>query len=110
MNWAEIGCYPGELAAVYLGLVLFGVGYNWLTERAEHSGLIRGYTSIFVVGGVVITVGAMALIDVHFAIMTLIAFAASGTPMIIGEMVRHWKRNRAAQLRREARSGDDNPR
>lgn len=109
MNWAESGINPGTLAAVYFGLVLFGVGYNWLTERAERSGLIAGYTSIFVAGGVVATLIGVAFVSIPFALVTLIAFAASGTPMIIGEMIRHWKRNKAEQLRRDAREHDGNP-
>jgi len=96
------------LLAIYLALLLFGIGYNLLTAWAEKTGFIKGYTSLFVVGGVAITVVATAVISPAFALVTAGAFIASGTPMIVGSMVRH-KREELRQLeqaREEARHGN----
>lgn len=96
------------LAAIYMTLLLFGIGYNYLTEKAESTGFIRGYTSLFVVAGVAVTVAATAVISLAFALVTAGAFAASGTPMIVGSMVRH-KREELRQLqqaREAARHGN----
>jgi hypothetical protein len=99
------------LLAIYLALLLFGIGYNLLAAWAEKTGFIKGYTSLFVVGGVVITVAATALVNLTFALVTAGAFIASGTPMILGSMVRH-KREELRQLeqaREEARHGNTSP-
>jgi len=114
MIGAGCGSYVGitislpVLAAVYLALLLFGVGYNWLTSQAEKTGFIRGYTSLFVVGGVVVTLAASAVISLAFALVTAGAFVFSGAPMIVGSMIRH-KREEMRQLqqaREEARHGN----
>jgi hypothetical protein len=93
------------LAAIYLALLLFGVGYNWLTAQAEKTGFIRGYTSLFVVGGVVVTLAATAVISLAFALVTAGAFVVSGTPMILGSMIRHKQEElrQLEQAREEAR-------
>jgi predicted tellurium resistance membrane protein TerC len=94
--------------AIYLALLLFGIAYNWLTAWAEKTGFIKGYTSLFVVGGVAVTVAATAVISLAFALITAGAFIASGTPMIVGSMIRH-KREELHQLeqaREEARHGN----
>jgi hypothetical protein len=96
------------LLAIYLALLLFGIGYNYLTTWAEKTGFIKGYTSLFVVGGVAVTVAATALLSLSFALITAGAFIASGIPMILGSMVRH-KREELRQLeqaREEARHGN----
>jgi hypothetical protein len=96
------------LFAIYLALLIFGIAYNWLTSQAEKTGFIKGYTSLFVVGGVAVTVAATAVISLAFALVTAGAFIASGTPMIVGSMIRH-KREELRQLeqaREEARHGN----
>jgi hypothetical protein len=96
------------LAAIYLALLLFGIAYNFLTSQAEKTGFIKGYTSLFVVGGVAVTVAATAVISLAFALITAGAFIASGTPMIVGSMIRH-KHEELRQLqqaREEARHGN----
>ncbi len=112
MTWELCGSYAGNLipilAAIYLGLLLFGIGYNWLTSQAEKTGFIRGYTSLFVVGGVTVTIAATAVVSLPFALITAGAFVFSGTPMIVGSMIRH-QRDELRQLARaieEARHGD----
>jgi hypothetical protein len=97
------------LIAIYLALLLFGIAYNWLTAWSEKTGFIRGYTAFFVAGGVLVTLAAMAVISPAFALLTAMAFVFSGTPMIVGSMVRH-KRNEIQELVQaieEARHGDE---
>jgi hypothetical protein len=108
MNWDTNGINAGMVAGIYGVLLAFGIGYNWLTAHAEKTGLIHGYTALFVVGGVVVTVGAMGLVSLPFALLTAGAFIASGTPMIIGSMIRHSqeRRQQIEQLKAEARNGD----
>lgn len=97
------GINPGLIGAIYLALVLFGIGYNWLTAKAESTRFIRGYTSLFVAGGVAVTVATMGFVSLHFAILTAGAFVASGVPMIIGEMIRHKRREALRRARKVAR-------
>lgn len=101
------GMHSGTLAALYLALVLFGIGFNALTALAERKGYMHGYTSLFVALGVAVTVGATAVISLAFALVTAVAFIASGTPMIVGSIWRHvQERERMLeQLRREAAHG-----
>ena len=112
MSGAVCGQITGNIVpiiiAIYLAMLLFGITYNCLTGQAEKTGFIKGYTSLFVVGGVAVTVAATAVISLAFALITAGAFIASGTPMIVGSMVRH-KRDEMRQLqqaREEARHGD----
>ncbi len=106
------GSYSGSLipvlAAIYLALLLFGIGYNWLTSQAERTRFIRGYTSLFVVGGVAVTIAATAVVSLPFALITAGAFVFSGTPMIVGSMIRHQRDElrQLAQAIEEARHGD----
>jgi len=104
----DVGRLLPVLVAMCLALLIFGFGYNLITEKAEKTGFIRGYTSLFVVGGVAVTVAATAVVNYAFAVITAVAFVFSGTPMIVGSMVRH-KREELCQLqqaREEARHGD----
>lgn len=71
-------------------LFLFGVGYNEFVEWLEENGYDRGYTSLLVVFGTMVTVGmAGFLIGWQNAIRLLMAFGASGLPMIIGSIERY---------------------
>ena len=112
MIGAECGQLTGNImpiiAAIYLALLLFGIGYNYLTAQAERTGFIRGYTALFVVGGVAVTVAATAVVSLAFALITAGAFIASGTPMIVGSMIRHQREelHQLAQAIEEARRGD----
>ena len=78
-NWIVIG-------AMMFALLMFGAAYNalvhWLYGRHQ------GYTSLLVAGGVVVTLIGVAIISWQAALLCGAAFAASGTPMIIGEAVR----------------------
>lgn len=104
MNENYIGTNWGLLTAIYLGLMLFGVGFNALIAWTERKGYMQGYTSLFVALGVSVTILAMTLIDLRFALATLGAFVASGAPMIAGSIWRHMRtrEQELQQLRREA--------
>ncbi len=88
-----------ELAAVLLGLLLFGIGYNWFVTRLEQEGHDRGYTSLLVVAGVMATLaGALVIVGWQAVMVVALCFIASGLPMIWGSIVRH-VRERAAEAR-----------
>lgn len=79
IDWAQLGI-------VLFALGMFGLAYNalihWLGNRKD------GYVSLLVVGGVLITLLGVALIDWQAAVIGLATFSASGLPMIIGEVYR----------------------
>lgn len=76
------------IISVYLILVIVGIGYNALVAWIERNGYQHGYTSILVIGGVLITLTGVAVIDVRAALVCLGAFAATGLPMVIGSIWR----------------------
>jgi hypothetical protein len=96
------------IVTVLLGLVAFGFSYNglvdYLGERKD------GYTAFMVVAGVLITLGGVAMIDWQAAAIALACFAASGTPMVLGDIARTVQRRersiRIARLIAEARAQD----
>lgn len=92
-----IGVSSGTILALIWGLVLFGMIYNMLIGWAARHGYTEGYLSLVVATGVSITLIAVSLVDLQAALLTLIAFIASGTPMIIGSMVRYIKARDAAK-------------
>lgn len=71
-------------AATGMALALFSTVYNMHMDRRRE----RVYTAIYVVGGVLATLGGMAVISWKAAVLGLAAFAASGLPMVIGDMRR----------------------
>jgi hypothetical protein len=94
------------LAVVYMSLVLFGFFYNQLVMLASRRGWIQGYTSLFVVAGVLMTLAGVALVDWEAAVITVGAFTASGTPMILGSVWRHMRYREAdiEAMRNEVRN------
>lgn len=87
----------GVLVTAVLGLVLFGIVYNTLVQFTQTKGFLDGYHSLSVVVGVLITLGVLALISWPSALLALILFAASGTPMIVGSIWRYMQRRKADQ-------------
>lgn len=108
MNGVEIGMNWGILAAIYMFLLLFGIGFNIFVAWLERHGYSKGFVSLLVLAGVVVTVGMTAVISLAFALVTAGAFVASGTPMIIGSVWRHVREREKyiAALKREAWHGD----
>lgn len=90
--WAIIGI--GSL------LLMFGVGFDQLTSYLSRIGWTNGRSSILVVVGTVITLGASGLVLGWGALWILIAFfTCSGTPMLLGQLVRNWRNEKDFQAR-----------
>ena len=98
------GMETGSLVAIGLALLLFGIGYNALVAWAERHGYTEGYMSLVVAAGVAVVLLAVAMVNWRSALITLIYFAAAGTPMIVGSIARHIRAREAAirQMRDEA--------
>lgn len=85
-----------------IGLLLFGIGYNYLVEWLEQHGFEEGYTAILVVGGVLVTLlASIPLVGVETFLTVLAYFAVSGLPMVLGSWQRYCKRRN--QEREQAR-------
>lgn len=79
----------GVISAVFLGLLLFGIGYNALVAWMERRGYTEGYLSLIVAFGVAMTLIGVAVLSIQAALLSLGAFFATGTPMILGSIVRY---------------------
>ena len=78
-----------------IGLLLFGIGYNFLVDWLEKHGFEEGYTAILVVGGVLVTLlASIPMIGVQMFLTMLICFSASGVPMVWGSWQRYCKRRK----------------
>ena len=77
------------ILAIYLALVLFGIGFNLLIEAMERRGYLEGFVSLAVAVGVLVTLGGVAVIWWPAAVLALGAFAASGLPMVAGSIWRY---------------------
>lgn len=100
VDWRLIG-------AVLAGLVMFGVAYNaWMTKLGDAK---EGYVALLVAGGCAVTLAGVAFVDLRAAILTLACFAASGVPMIVGDIRRYVDRREAAKrkMRREMDDGQE---
>ena len=93
---SEIGT-SSSVIRVLIGLLIFGVLYNWAVEWLECRGYDEGYTSFLVVVGVLVTLVGVALLDWQAALLTVVAFVCSGVPMILGSWWRHVQARRRAQ-------------
>lgn len=87
----EIRLDFGAILAVFLGLVLFGIGYNAMVAWLERKGYTEGFLSLIVAFGVAMTLVGVAILSVQAALLALGAFVATGTPMIIGSISRYLK-------------------
>lgn len=91
----QSGAIPVAIGMTYIVLVLFGVLYNQFVTsmiRKKHADGLMGFAVAF---GVTITLLAarliMEFIRWDMLIITLTAFAASGSPMIVGSITRRWE-------------------
>lgn len=85
---------------VYVLLVVFGVFYNLVTGWIERNDP-GGYTPFLVVGGVLGTLGILAIVWWQVIPWVLLGFACSGLPMVVGSVYRRvqkYKRDRATTL------------
>lgn len=98
INWAIVGM-------VLISLFLFGALFAvlvWVLGRRK-----EGYTALFVAAGVLITLAGVAVIDWRAAVLCLVCFIASGTPMIVGNVGQYiWKREQALRSIREEAQRD----
>lgn len=78
-----------RFSLVLSGLFLFGIGYNWLIGYLERKRLIEGFVALAVVGGTLVTLAGVAVLDPQAAALSLAAFVASGLPMLLGSVVRY---------------------
>src|SRR5512139_4211041 len=99
IDWRLIG-------VTLMALFMFGWAFDALVTHLGDKK--EGYTSLLVVGGVLATLLGVALISWQCALLTLAMFTASGTPMIIGEVIRaiHKREQVLAALRKEI-GGDE---
>jgi mannose/fructose/N-acetylgalactosamine-specific phosphotransferase system component IID len=93
----QIGIDSGRIPGVLIALLLFGVVYNFIVTWIIRQGYDEGYTWMFVIGGVAVTLGGVALIASQAALLTLLAFACSGLPMALGSWWRYVQRRQAGQ-------------
>lgn len=83
------------LLAIIAALIIFGIFFDRIVGRIEDDDPDHGYTAIWVVIGVLVTVAASAfLVGWWNALLVLLAFAASGAPMILGSIRRHLRNRR----------------
>jgi hypothetical protein len=82
-----------EAWRVLLLLAAGGILYNWLVEYAQRQlPRAHGLTAWLVVGGVLGTlIGYMLLAGVQAFMTVLLCFVATGTPMVLGSMLRYWR-------------------
>jgi len=92
----EIRADLGLIAAVLAGLLWVGTLYNQLVSWAQRRGYAEGYTSLLVVGGVLLTLAGLAILSIGAAALALAVFVASGTPMVVGSICRYVQRREAA--------------
>ena len=74
-----------------IATLALGAGYAYLVNRLQRKGRTEGVTSLLVVAGVLLTL----IISAPFtrsALDVFYFFAASGTPMIIGDIYAYIKR------------------
>lgn len=81
------------ILSVLIGLFVFGTAFNWFISRAHARKLTEGYTALLVVFGTLVTIGGIHMLSLFWqappALLAIIAFAASGTPMVIGDIARY---------------------
>lgn len=70
--------------AVFFLLLIFGYFYNRLMDAL----IGKEHLSLYVAGGVLITIGAAALFSWKAGLLMLALFAADGLPMVVGEFKR----------------------
>ena len=82
---------PLQFVCVFVGLICFGLFYNGVIvdNLARHLPARYRATSFEVVGGVLVTcLGIGAILGFEAMLVCLLCFAASGIPMIWGDVRR----------------------
>lgn len=93
-----------RMIIAYLCLFIFGLGYNWLIGYLDRKGLLEGFDWLAVVVGVFVTLAALAvptadlcLIGWEWFAVALVGFAASGSAMAAGALIRYLRARQAHQ-------------
>ena len=98
------------LIAVLFALLMFGAAFNtWVGHLGDKK---EGYTALLVAIGVGMTLIGVAIVSWQSALLVLLAFAASGTPMIAGDIYRAVRAREEAKQRilaEMARKYDETP-
>lgn len=88
-NGNDLGAIPVAIGA---GLIAFGFFYDLLVTYLHKEGHSEGYTSLLVVGGVLVTALAAGFVIGWINVLWLLgAFTCSGLPMVIGDIRRYVK-------------------
>jgi len=98
-----------KLAIVAVGLLIFGYFYNQLVERLQSK--TNSYTAELVVLGVLVTVlsaGFALSLNLNQIAGIIFFFICSGSPMVIGSIVRNMRdQEEARRQTRETLPHDD---
>ena len=87
--------WPLSITLFFL-LIIFGYFYNRLMDSLKG----KEHTSLYVALGVLITIGAAALISWKSALLFTVLFILDGIPMIVGEFKRTHKQEKQQVRRR----------
>ena len=91
---------------ILISLMLFGTLFAIIVNRLIDQ--LQGYMSLVVAAGVLITLAHAAFVYWQAALIVLVCFAASGGPMIIGDVVRAInKRERMKDFQRQIVNASD---
>lgn len=81
---------------VYLGLFAFGIVYAAVVYWLHKHEVAEGSTALLVVLGCAITLAGCYGIEAHTGRLTTLqvfgAFACSGAPMTLGDLIAYWRR------------------
>ena len=97
--------YDVQLIGTVSGvLFLVAVGYNLLLSWLEREGYAEGYECILAAGAVLLTLCAVALVNVQACVLALWFFCFSGLPLALGSMWRYVRKRKRGQeqVRRDA--------
>jgi len=87
----ELGIAIGVF--IFFGAIAFGYFYNKLMDKLKEG----EHTSLYVMIGVAITLAFVALFSWKAALLTIIVFALTGTPMIVGDFKRTLRKSKASR-------------
>lgn len=96
------GFDSGINGAIFWGLcgtlLAAGMLYNQAMAWLERTGRLEGFVSMFVAGGVLLTLlAAWPLIGLQNALLVLALFVPAGLPMMVGSMWRYIEARRTHQ-------------
>jgi len=87
--------FPLVVTITFL-LIIFGYFYNRLLDKLKG----KEHTSVYVVGGVIVTIAAAALISWKSALLFAILFVLDGIFMVVGEYKRTEKKHKSTPRRK----------